>query len=194
MESAPATLLRDSSAGPSGCATTFRPSRSEPPGNQQISKQESGACCRIKERFEQTIRDAQDTICRAVEEEDGEGKFREDAWIREGGGGGISRVMQVDTPRRLISLPPHTTRQLHTLQYLRSAHEVHQLEPMTQTYCSYETLDIQGGRVWEKAGVGVSIVYGMMPPEAYRAATGNAAKSSNGVRMQTASYPPAAGS
>jgi hypothetical protein len=28
--------------------------------------------------------------------------------------------------------------------------------------------------VWEKAGVNVSVVYGSMPPEAYRAATGNA--------------------
>lgn len=41
------------------------------------------------------IRDAQDTICAAVEAEDGEGKFREDAWGRPGGGGGVSRVMQV---------------------------------------------------------------------------------------------------
>lgn len=30
-----------------------------------------------------------------MEEEDGEGKFREDAWCRPGGGGGVSRVMQV---------------------------------------------------------------------------------------------------
>lgn len=29
----------------------------------------------------------------------------------------------------------------------------------------------QGGNVWEKAGVNVSVVYGSMPPEAYRAAT-----------------------
>ena len=41
------------------------------------------------------IREAQDTICAAVEAEDGEGKFREDAWGRPGGGGGVSRVMQV---------------------------------------------------------------------------------------------------
>jgi coproporphyrinogen III oxidase len=27
--------------------------------------------------------------------------------------------------------------------------------------------------VWEKAGVNVSVVFGSMPPEAYRAATGN---------------------
>lgn len=30
----------------------------------------------------------------------------------------------------------------------------------------------QNGNVWEKAGVNVSVVYGSMPPEAYRAATG----------------------
>lgn len=30
----------------------------------------------------------------------------------------------------------------------------------------------QGGNVWEKAGVNISVVYGSMPPEAYRAATG----------------------
>ncbi len=28
------------------------------------------------------------------------------------------------------------------------------------------------GNVWEKAGVNVSVVYGSMPPEAYRAAAG----------------------
>ncbi|XP_043689624.1 oxygen-dependent coproporphyrinogen-III oxidase, chloroplastic-like isoform X2 [Telopea speciosissima] len=31
---------------------------------------------------------------------------------------------------------------------------------------------LQDGGVWEKAGVNVSVVYGMMPPEAYRAARG----------------------
>lgn len=31
-------------------------------------------------------------------------------------------------------------------------------------------------QVWEKAGVNVSVVYGEMPPEAYRAATGDASK------------------
>jgi len=57
-----------------------------------------------------------------VEAVDGS-KFHEDSWIRPGGGGGISRVLQ-------------------------------------------------DGNVWEKAGVNVSVVYGTMPPEAYRAATG----------------------
>lgn len=34
----------------------------------------------------------QDDICKAIEEVDGT-KFRQDAWTREGGGGGITRVL-----------------------------------------------------------------------------------------------------
>lgn len=48
----------------------------------------------MRERFELMIRAAQDRICAAVEELDGTGKFHEDAWVRENGGGGISRVIQ----------------------------------------------------------------------------------------------------
>uniref|UniRef100_A0A7S0RW30 coproporphyrinogen oxidase n=1 Tax=Pyramimonas obovata TaxID=1411642 RepID=A0A7S0RW30_9CHLO len=36
---------------------------------------------------------------------------------------------------------------------------------------------LQGGKVFEKAGINVSVVYGKMPPEAYRAATGESKKS-----------------
>jgi coproporphyrinogen III oxidase len=35
---------------------------------------------------------------------------------------------------------------------------------------------LQGGKVFEKAGINVSVVYGQMPPEAYRAATGGQGK------------------
>src|SRR6478672_3063411 len=35
----------------------------------------------------------QDRLCRALEDEDGTGKFREDAWTRPEGGGGRSRVL-----------------------------------------------------------------------------------------------------
>ena len=64
-------------------------------------------------------------MCKAIEVADGGAKFKEDVWLRPGGGGGISRVLQ-------------------------------------------------DGAVWEKAGVNVSVVYGVMPPEAYRAATATA--------------------
>ncbi|KAK6926632.1 Coproporphyrinogen III oxidase, aerobic [Dillenia turbinata] len=79
----------------------------------------------VRARFEKMIREAQDSVCEAIEKTDGLGKFKEDVWSRPGGGGGISRVLQ-------------------------------------------------DGGVWEKAGVNVSVVYGVMPPEAYRAATASA--------------------
>lgn len=76
----------------------------------------------MRKKFEQLCRNAQAEICSAIEELDGEGKFKEDAWIRESGGGGISRVLA-------------------------------------------------GGKVFEKAGVNLSVVYGSMPQEALKAAT-----------------------
>lgn len=76
----------------------------------------------MRSKFEQLCRRSQMSICKAIEELDGEGKFREDAWVRENGGGGISRVLS-------------------------------------------------GGKVFEKAGVNLSVVYGTMPQEALQAAT-----------------------
>jgi len=76
----------------------------------------------MRRKFELLCRTAQDKICRAIEELDGEGKFTADAWVRDNGGGGISRVLG-------------------------------------------------GGKVFEKAGVNLSVVYGSMPQEALKAAT-----------------------
>eukprot|EP00741_Cyanophora_paradoxa_P001230 tig00000471_g1187.t1 len=76
----------------------------------------------MRAKVEQLYREAQDMICKGLEELDGEATFRQDAWTRPGGGGGISRVLT-------------------------------------------------NGRVFEKAGVNVSVVYGTMPPEAVRQAT-----------------------
>ena len=59
-------------------------------------------------------------MCKAIEGVNGGVKFKEDVWLRPGGGGGISRVLQ-------------------------------------------------DGAIWEKARVNVSVVYGVMPPEAYHA-------------------------
>lgn len=47
----------------------------------------------MRRKFEAMVREAQNSITKAVEELDGVGKFREDTWVRENGGGGISRVM-----------------------------------------------------------------------------------------------------
>ncbi|KAL4311550.1 hypothetical protein GQ457_01G051980 [Hibiscus cannabinus] len=79
----------------------------------------------VRSRFQRMILEVQDNVCAALEAVDGAGKFKEDAWTRPGGGGGISRVLQ-------------------------------------------------DGAVFEKAGVNISVVYGVMPPEAYRAAKASA--------------------
>jgi len=50
----------------------------------------------IHVRMEAMVRQAQDTICKAVEELDGQ-SFCEDVWHRADGGGGISRVIQNGT-------------------------------------------------------------------------------------------------
>ena len=43
---------------------------------------------------ESFLRDLQDRICSAVENLDGQARFTEDAWIREAGGGGRTRVLR----------------------------------------------------------------------------------------------------
>jgi len=47
----------------------------------------------MRRKFEAMCREAQSSICKAIEELDGEGKFKEDVWERPNGGGGISRVL-----------------------------------------------------------------------------------------------------
>lgn len=50
--------------------------------------------CSMRGRFERMIRGIQDQVCAAIEEVDG-CNFRQDAWTRPSGGGGITRVLQV---------------------------------------------------------------------------------------------------
>ena len=48
----------------------------------------------LRERVAAYVRELQDRICRGLEEGDGTGRFQEDRWEREGGGGGITRVLE----------------------------------------------------------------------------------------------------
>jgi len=52
----------------------------------------AGANNEMRRKFEANCRRAQEAICKAVSELDGS-EFRQDVWTREGGGGGISRVL-----------------------------------------------------------------------------------------------------
>jgi coproporphyrinogen III oxidase len=47
----------------------------------------------IRETFEAHIFDLQNRICQSLEQSDGEGRFIEDKWEREGGGGGKTRIL-----------------------------------------------------------------------------------------------------
>jgi coproporphyrinogen III oxidase len=48
----------------------------------------------IEQRAEAFFRSLQEHICAALEAEDGDARFREDAWQRPGGGGGRSRALE----------------------------------------------------------------------------------------------------
>ncbi|MBV9387668.1 MAG: oxygen-dependent coproporphyrinogen oxidase [Chroococcidiopsidaceae cyanobacterium CP_BM_ER_R8_30] len=47
-----------------------------------------------KARVSQLVQQLQDNICQALEQLDGKGRFQEDAWERDEGGGGRSRVLR----------------------------------------------------------------------------------------------------
>merc|ERR1719379_2620906 len=87
-------------AGAQGEAATAAPSISWDSHNYVDEAPESlvrdddlaGANMDMRRRFEANCRRAQNEICAAIEELDG-GKFQQDVWTREGGGGGISRVL-----------------------------------------------------------------------------------------------------
>jgi len=48
----------------------------------------------MKEEIVAYFKNLQDTICKGLEQADGKAKFAEDKWVREGGGGGRTRVIQ----------------------------------------------------------------------------------------------------
>ena len=48
----------------------------------------------IKQIFIRHIYALQDTICSALEQADGKAVFKEDAWKRPGGGGGLTRIIE----------------------------------------------------------------------------------------------------
>ncbi|HUH18588.1 oxygen-dependent coproporphyrinogen oxidase [Albibacterium sp.] len=48
----------------------------------------------FKEKVAESYRQIQDQICNGLEKVDGLGKFEEEIWEREGGGGGRTRIMQ----------------------------------------------------------------------------------------------------
>lgn len=48
----------------------------------------------MKERAQEFFASLQDRICQALQQTDGVARFREDRWTREGGGGGVTRIIE----------------------------------------------------------------------------------------------------
>ena len=48
----------------------------------------------MKEKFYNHIVQLQETICKELEKIDGRGKFFEDKWVREEGGGGTTKILE----------------------------------------------------------------------------------------------------
>src|SRR5438094_6180847 len=78
-----------------GAAETLKP-------NSAHASPQAAALARLKrmagaatptERATEYLRDLQNRICASLEALDGRGRFREDLWQREGGGGGRTRVL-----------------------------------------------------------------------------------------------------
>ena len=47
-----------------------------------------------KEDISQAFRELQEAICSSLEKEDGKARFQSDEWTRDGGGGGLSRILE----------------------------------------------------------------------------------------------------
>ena len=47
-----------------------------------------------REEISERLKQLQDSICLSLEAADGKGKFQEENWVREGGGGGRTRIIQ----------------------------------------------------------------------------------------------------
>jgi coproporphyrinogen III oxidase len=64
-----------------------------PPDAQKFAEEVGAAMTPLRNRAADYFRSLQDRICGALEALDGAACFREDAWRREGGGGGRTRVL-----------------------------------------------------------------------------------------------------
>jgi coproporphyrinogen III oxidase len=62
-------------------------------GRHQNARNAMTSAAAMFDRSASYFQDLQDRICAALEEVDGPGRFREDRWEREGGGGGRTRVL-----------------------------------------------------------------------------------------------------
>ncbi|RMG15701.1 MAG: coproporphyrinogen III oxidase, partial [Deltaproteobacteria bacterium] len=126
----------------------------------------------MKERAHGYVRQLQDRICEALEEIDGEGRFHEDRWEREGGGGGITRVLEegrlfekagVNTSKVFGELPESFAAELQgegTGFYATGVSLVlHPRSPMVPTVHANYRYIVQGETGWFGGGADLTPYY-----------------------------------
>jgi coproporphyrinogen III oxidase len=121
----------------------------------------------FKQRMAALVRKTQDDVCDALSALDG-GVFREDAWTREGGGGGRSRVLQdgaVFEKAGVMVSVVHGTLDARAAQAMRANHAlppgelsfhaagvsmvVHPHNPLCPTFhANFRYFEVDGGKAW----------------------------------------------
>jgi coproporphyrinogen III oxidase len=124
------------------------------------------------EQMHRYVRALQEEICTALERADGSARFREDAWIRPGGGGGLSRVLEggavlekagVNTSLVHGELPPHFAQRMQgdgtSFVAVGISLVLHPANPMAPTTHANFRFISQGGKSWFGGGADLTPYY-----------------------------------
>jgi len=127
---------------------------------------------RLKGEMQRFVEALQDEICQGLESVDPKGRFREDPWKREGGGGGRSRVLEegevfekagVNTSTVYGELSEAFAKKLQGEG--RSFHAtgislvIHPRNPMVPTTHANFRMIVQGGKAWFGGGADLTPYY-----------------------------------
>jgi len=126
----------------------------------------------LKEEAHAYVRALQDQICAALEGLDGEARFREDRWTRDGGGGGVTRVLEggavfekagVNTSKVFGSLPEDFAAQLQGegTEFFATGLSLvlHPKNPRVPTVHANYRYIVQGSRAWFGGGADLTPYY-----------------------------------
>lgn len=126
----------------------------------------------LKEQMHGFVLGLQDSICSALEAEDGQGSFREDAWSRAGGGGGRTRILEggavfekagVNTSAVFGELPEAFAKRLQgdgrTFFAAGISLVLHPLSPLVPTVHANLRYIVQGSRAWFGGGADLTPWY-----------------------------------
>ncbi|MDP1746859.1 MAG: coproporphyrinogen III oxidase, partial [Bacteroidota bacterium] len=130
----------------------------------------------MKEQITEWFKSLQDSICIAIEHEDGKGKFEEDNWLREEGGGGRTRILQSgnviekggvnfsavhgDVPDFLIKENPVSNSEKNTFYATGVSIVIHPHNPMVPIiHMNVRYFEMSNGAWWFGGGIDLTPHY-----------------------------------